>query len=207
MAVLASKSEPLCKICKHEKRAEIDAILELRSNLTRGDDLPNGKKGPLLWNMEKVLAQLAEWELPNPTEENVKTHWRKHCTVVKTEQIEAAQHAVLVKLDDLRAGGKHADPDEVLRLIITIYTEELYEKLARGEKSGIPGDLMMKAQQELTRRAHSETQNELLTMFGQGMSEAFKAIQAGPRQAQIEQADDVIDQEPVEEAVTEDVAA
>jgi hypothetical protein len=193
VAVLAVKNEPLCKICKSDKRADIDAILELRSLLTRGPNLPNGKKGPFLWNLEKVLKQLGEWGIPNPTEENVKTHWRKHCEVIKGEAVEAAQHAALVKIEELRAGGKHADPDEVLRTIVTLYNEELLERIARGEKSGIPGDLMMKAQQELTKRAHSETQNELLSLFGKGMSAAVKVIQDGPRAVpQIE--------EPVEDA-------
>ncbi len=197
MAVLASKSEPLCKLCKHPKRAEIDAILELRSNYTRGDDLPDGKKGPLLWTAEKVIEQLVEWGVHNPHIGNLKVHWKRHCTVVSEQSIIQAQSATLVKLDELRSGGRHADPDEVLRLIITVFNEELLEKIARGDRSGVTGDLAMKAQAELTKRQHSETQNELLTLFGQATASAIKAI-ADPRAVRQIEGAEVIDAEYVE---------
>ncbi|MBA2726532.1 MAG: hypothetical protein H0U53_11120 [Actinobacteria bacterium] len=177
MSVLAIKSEPLCKLCKHEQRAEIDAILELRSALTRGSDTPEGKKGALVWPLPKVLVQLAEWGVVNPTDENVKIHWRKHCEVVREGVVAKAQATALDLVKRLQGGGRHADPDEVLRLVISVYNEELIARIARGETVNIPGDLMMKAQAELTKRSHSETQNDLLTMFGRGMNEVGQGLQ------------------------------
>lgn len=200
MAVFASKTEPKCKLCRSDKRPEIDTILELRSDLTRGPDTADGKKGELLWTAAKVLAQLAEWGIVNPTEENIKTHWKKHCSRVRSDVLEAAQNATLVKIEELRNGGQHADVDDNLRLVGTLWREQIMARIARGEEVQISHQDMLKAAAELTRRAHSETQHELLTEFVGGMGRAMEAIAGGhPAVKQIEGAE-VIEGELVEDA-------
>lgn len=200
MAVRATKTEPKCKLCRHEKRDEIDAILELRSKLTRD---PVTKE--LIWTAPKVLAQLAEWGVENPTEENIKTHWKRHCEVVSEESAAADDAAALEAFKKLLTGeAGHADADEMLRLVVSIWGAKVAEQIARGEVPNITTEQMLKAQAELTRRSTSETQHQLLTMFAQGMTQAAQL--KGGEQVQLEAGDDVIEQaedadfEPVEEA-------
>jgi hypothetical protein len=190
VAVLATKTEPKCKLCRSDKRGEIDVILELRSDLTRGPDTEDGKKGELLWPLPKVLEQLGAWGIVNPTEENVKNHWKKHCARIRTEAVEAAQTAALAKIEELREGGQHADTDDNLRLVGTIWREQLMARIARGEEVVISTQDMLKAAAELTRRSASETQHELLSEFVGGMAAAAKAIAGGhPAVRQIEGAE------------------
>lgn len=175
MSVIAIKTEPKCKLCRHEKRAEIDAILELRSNLTRGPETEDGKKGELLWPLSRVLEQLAEWEVPNPTEENVKGHWRKHCQVTTSKAVAEAQEVSDEEIERILAGGAHADVDDSLRLVVSLWQAQVRQRAARGEAINISTQDMMKAAAELTRRQHNETQAELMSTFTQGLGLALGA--------------------------------
>lgn len=189
MAVRAIKTEPKCKLCRHPQRTEIDGLLELRSNLTRD---PVTRK--LIWTSPIVLAQLGEWGVENPTEENIKLHWKKHCEKVSGESVEEDNEAALAAIKNLQDGGVHADTDENLRMVGSVWRAQFDAKIAKGEIPAVSTEHMLKAAAELTRRASSETQHQLLTMFAEGMT-----IAAGKQPKQIEGAE-VIDVEAVEEA-------
>lgn len=189
MAVLATKTEPKCKLCKHPDRAAIDALLERRSNRERGDD------GQLLFTLDVVLATLADWGVENPNEENVKNHWRKHCEIVKGETALAAQSAALAAADELAQGGSHVDVDDTLRSIVTLGRASLVERIARGENP-ITVDHILKAADALTRRSHNEAQREVLDALAGGIGKAL----AGAVQPKLLNDGEVIDVEVIEEA-------
>lgn len=199
MAVQVLKTEPKCKLCVHPRRAEIDELLELRSNLTRD---PVSKQ--LIWTASAVIQQLAEWEVVNPTEENLKVHWKKHCAKVSAESVVGATNAGLELYEKLKSGeAQHADPDENLRLINSLWRAQMEEAMARGEVPKVPHDVMLKAIAEQTRRSSSETQHELLTMFVGSIGQGIKTI----AEAQPKQQGELIEAVEVAEfTVTEDAA-
>lgn len=161
MAVLAIKSEQKCKLCRHDKRAEIDALLELRSNRTRGED------GQLKYTLDVVLKTLAEWGVDNPTEENCKTHYRKHCEVVSAEVIEAETKAVEEAIQRV-LDGEVIDPDQALDFVVAGAIAKAKERLARGENPFTP-DHLLKAIDAKTRRSHNEAQREVLGALAGGI--------------------------------------
>ena len=170
MAVLASRSEPRCKLCQHPRRAEIDALLERRSNKEK-DEAGNRI------NLEYVLRTFGEWGVQNPNEDNIKIHWRKHCERIQSEALEAVQHAALQKLEEMERDGVVIDINRDLDWLWAIGLAEIRERIARGEKSGITPDLLMKIAGEKTRRQHNETQDELLRALAGGIAGALAANQ------------------------------
>ena len=70
MGVAVVKTERRCKFCSHPRRADIDAELDLRSQLNGKPD-ENG----VVHNLEYVLAKFAEWGVENPKAEKIKSHW------------------------------------------------------------------------------------------------------------------------------------
>jgi hypothetical protein len=174
MAVLPIKHEPKCKLCSHDRRPDIDAILELRSNLGVDD-------GGNRVNLVYVLERFAEWGVVNPTADNVKNHWRKHCQVINSEAMEAAQSAALVELERMDREGVHVDVNRDLDWMWGIGLAEIRGRVARGEKSGITPDMLMKVAAEKTRRQHNESQDELLKALTGGVAEAFTQLGRGPK--------------------------
>lgn len=168
MAVLASRSESKCKLCQHPQRADIDALLERRSN-KESDEAGNRI------NATYVLRTLGEWGVTNPTEDNIKIHWRRHCEKIQSETLEAVQHAALQKLEEMERDGVHIDVNQDLDWLWAIGLAEIRERIARGEKSGITPDLLMKVAAEKTRRQHNESQDELLRALTGGIAGALAA--------------------------------
>lgn len=167
--VVATKSEPKCKLCRHPQRAEIDHLLELRAARTRGPD------GQLAYPLSVVLAKLEEWGVENPNEDNVKNHWRKHCEVVD----ETRGTEVAVQVDDTRdemlaiLDAADATVDGGLRAVWDVGMQRLRRKILRGEDPGVTTDHMLKAAAELTKRSHNEAQHELMTALTGGIAQAL----------------------------------
>lgn len=166
MAVLAKLSMPACKLCKHPKRPEIDALLELRSKHTRGPD------GKLTHTIDVVLRTLGEWGVENPTLDNIKNHWRKHCEVVEgtaaeehASQLEGANAEMLEILD-----AADDSVDGYLRSLIGVSKHRLRRRLLRNEDPGVTVDHALKASAELTKRSHNEAQHELMTALAGGIA-------------------------------------
>lgn len=168
-------------------RADIDALLEARSKREKDGD------GRTV-NISYVQEKLTEWGVNNPTVENVKIHWQKHCEVVTEAVIEASQAAAAKKIEELREGGTHVDIDGNLRWMVTVGRAEMEERIAAGGSSGITPDHVLKATAELTKRQHNEAQHDLLQAIGGGIA---AALEAKREPKQIEGAE-VIDAVPVE---------
>lgn len=194
MAVLPTKTVPACKICKSEHRADIEALLERRSKREKDDD------GNLI-NGEYVLEKMREWGVPNPTTDNIKSHWRPgtdsgHCEVVTERDANAVADAVSANnqemLDILDASDGSVDGD--LRAIFKVGMRRIRGRIVQGGDPGVSVDHALKASAELTKRRDSETKHQLLAALGAGMQTALEQRKA-PKQ--IEGAE-VIEAEAVE---------
>lgn len=170
MAVLPIKTEPKCKICVSEHRAEIDALLERRSNHE------SDSAGTRI-NAAYVLARMAEWGLRNPTEDNIKNHWRKHCEVVsgaEKEEVDAALSELNAEmLSVLDASDGTVDGD--LRAIFKLGMKRVRGRILRGEDPGVSIDHALKASAELTKRQDNEAKHELLSALTGGIVQSLDA--------------------------------
>jgi len=184
MAVLALKTEPKCKLCTHPARAEIDALIERRSNRETMED------GTRV-NIEYIIAEFEKMGVVNPTGDNVKNHWLKHCSRTSETTVVATQKAASEALIKILSGEVTVDVNRDLDRLWAIGLAEIEARIATGERSGITPDVLLRVAQEKTRRAHNETQSELLNMLGTGLAAAFK-----PAAKQIEEA--TIDAEIIE---------
>jgi hypothetical protein len=170
--VTAIKTEIRCKLCKSSKRAEIDAILEKRS---KGESDADGQR----YNIEHVLKLLAELGIENPTPDNVKVHWRKHCELIDEQasvEIEKRHRDTIDKFES----GERVTADEVLDFIIFHGSADLKAKLEETGKAGITVDQVLKAVDAKTRRKHDESANLLLQAAAGGISLAFQRAMAPP---------------------------
>lgn len=189
MAVLHVKVEPRCKLCRHSRKEDINALLEQRS-LRRADEDGNRV------NLKYVLARFAEWGVENPTAENVKVHVQKHIEFVEDSVQVQALAAGQAKAKALaRNAASHVDVDENLRWIVSVGRAEIEERISQGQRSGITTDHILKATSELTRRAHNEAQHELLGALVGGIGHA---LSEGKQVKELPDAE-VIEIEPVEE--------
>lgn len=181
MAVIAIESQQRCKLCKHAERTAIDALLERRSKLESDGD---GKR----INLEYVLARFAEWGVENPTGENVKNHWKKHCEVVSEEEAEARVDAAADAIQQILADpDAPIDVEGSLRRIIALGMAELEQRVKSGLRTGVTIDHIMKASDALARRGQNEAQAELLKAIGGGVADVFaKALNPTPPVAVIE---------------------
>lgn len=190
MAVLATKTEPKCKLCSHPNRPEIDVLLEKRS---KGETDDKGRR----FNGEYVLEILATWGVKNPTLENIKTHFGKHCEVVSATTAEEAEKA----LSDLNQGmlavldESDGSVDSDLRAIFKLGLMQIRGRVLRGESPGVTVDHSMKAAAELTKRQHNEAGRELLGALVGGIASAI----AKPKEPKQIGRAEVIDAEAVEE--------
>lgn len=189
MAVLPIKTEPKCKLCRSPHRADIDALIERRSN-RESDEAGNRI------NLEYVCARLSEWGIVNPNEENIKNHWRKHCEVVsgtEKEEFEAALSELNQEmLDVMDASDGTIDGD--LRVIFKLGMKRIRGRILRGEDPGVSVEHALKASAELTKRQDNEAKQELLAALTGGI---VHALAPAPTPKQIEGAE-VIDVEAVE---------
>lgn len=169
MAVIALITERRCKLCSHESRDAIDALLEIRSN--RGTD-----DAGVVVNLDYVLNQLRLWGVENPTRENISVHWRKHCQVVKGdvgEVIASAQGNAVADLLAILDSEEYSDNmDGQLERLWDLGFAEIRRRIASGQTSGITVDQLRWVAGERTRRAHNETQGDLLRWIGLGIADA-----------------------------------
>lgn len=191
MAVLALKTEPRCKICRSAHREEIDALLERRSKLESDAD---GKR----INLQYVLARLTELGVPNPNEENIKSHWgrQKHSFIIS----EAEEKEQATALDDLKSemlatlDASDGTVDGDLRAIFKLGMHRIRGRIMRGEDPGVSVEHALKASAELTKRRDNEVKQELLGALTAGI---VKSIAPASPPKQIEGAE-VIEGEAVE---------
>jgi hypothetical protein len=171
--VVILKNEPKCKICSSDFRTDIDDLLLLRSK--RQHDADGNRV-----NEQYVLEKCAFYGIRNPTLDNIRNHWKLHCSVESTEVIEAAAGAQLKALEEVMAGGEHANLDEALRTIVSLGVAGFKEKVAKGQNP-ITVDHVLKAAAELTRRSHNEAQEDLLSSLVGGIGAALSQAKA-PKQ-------------------------
>jgi len=187
VAVLAVKTEPKCKICTSPAREEIDLVIERRSNREAGI------------NLDYVLKFMEGCGLPNPVADNVTNHWKKHCVKTNSEGVAKAQEVAAVALSAIAAGkGDPLRVDDVLDRTIAIGMAEIEARLAAGKASGISPDIILRAVQEKTRRAHNETQSDLLAALGGGIAAALGQAAADKTYVKRIAPAEVVDAEAVE---------
>lgn len=162
MAVRQIKSNPRCKLCATQYRAEIDALLEMRS---LGQETEQGERVTL----DFVLSAAAAWGVSNPTKDNVTGHFKNHCQMVDDDVVDLINAEQSQALALLEAGDK-VDPDVALDRIVALGMAEIEAKVKSGQKTGIPPDLVLKAIQVKTQRKSSEAQSTLLQALGQGIA-------------------------------------
>jgi hypothetical protein len=187
VAVIAAKTEPRCKLCRHPERAAIDALLEVRSN--RGKDADGN-----VVNLDYVLAKLAELGVENPTEENCKTHWKRHCEVVTQREVER-QEEVFAEAIERFNGGERVDPDELLEFVIFHGKLDAESRLLQSGTAGITIDQALKAVDGKTKRKHNEAQTAILGALGEGLSRVFAV--AGPDRPALAAGEEPIDVDEV----------
>jgi hypothetical protein len=170
MPVVAAKTELRCKLCRHERRAEIDELLLRRSRREQDDEGRN-------INLGYVLGRLGEWGVENPTEENVKVHFRRHCEVISENEL--AEQAKLEAELDAEIGEEarrlaeeyegRDDADSYLELVRRIGQLRLLAELRRGGVPSVTVDQARAVVDAQTRRKHNERVNTLLELQGLAM--------------------------------------
>lgn len=195
MAVLPLKDEPKCKLCRSGHRTRIDELLEIRSN--RGD--LDGVKV----NQDYVLAELGKMGVVNPTGDNIRIHWAKHCRVIEDEIVEQAQAGLMIRLHDMAVNGVTVDINKDLDKLWAIGMAEMEERIARGGMSGITPEMLMKIAAEKTRRSHNETQDKLMSVLAGGIAHAITGSKQVMLPTRIDDAE-VIELEPIGEDLDHD---
>lgn len=172
------RTEPKCKLCRNEQRDRIDALLLSRS---QGAHDVDGRRV----NIDYVKEKLAEWGVPNPTDENVKVHWRKHCEVISDEVFEAAEAATSTALAAIAAldGEELTDADAAVNRVIAVGRAQLEARVAAGDANLVSVDQMMKAVEVKTRRKADEGVNNLLTQLGAGVASVM--VKQAEKQAEL----------------------
>jgi hypothetical protein len=168
MAVLIVKHEPKCKLCRHERASDIDALIERRSNLETDE---SGQR----INLAYVLRVLGEWGIENPTEENIKGHWRKHRKKVTDEVAAAEQSATDEAVAAIWEGvsDEPADVEAALDRMMNLGMAQIEARVARGENPGIPPDLVVRIAAEKTKRRQNEATRDLLSVMAGGIAMAL----------------------------------
>lgn len=176
MAVLAIKTEPKCKLCKSAVRPQIDALLEKRSR--REEDAGGNRI-----NEEYVLTTLAEWGVENPTAENIKNHWKKHCEVVDgsliedADRVKAEQADARIKVVDRVLGADWREvtpsPEQILELERALFPFDVEVRILSGQPLGITFDTVHRGIDSSTRRRQEENTGKLIGALGQGIAAAL----------------------------------
>jgi hypothetical protein len=174
--VQAIKSEARCKLCKNPARAEIDQLLLKRSLRER-----NESGEPI--NLAYVLRALAhDYSVANPTEENVKGHWKNHCRTVSEQDAEAQEADFEEQYEKyLRGEFEFEDVDDGLRFLWSMYVREQKQKAAKGESLGLTHDHGIKFADSMTKRKSAEATQELLGALGGAIAaSAQRQIEGAP---------------------------
>lgn len=195
MPVIASKTEGRCKLCQSPHRSRIDELLYKRS---RREQDAHGQQV----NEQYVIRQLREWGVPNPTPDNLKVHWRKHCEVVASEELDVRQEAADAVTLAIRAGDQSVivGPDEALDWIVTQGMAEARARVALDGKAGITVDQTLKAIDSQTKRRSNEAQRDALDALGRGLGAVFGAVARGVARESLAPVEEPLELEAVEEA-------
>jgi hypothetical protein len=183
--VQAIKSEARCKLCKNAHRAEIDQLLLRRSLREK-----NESGEPI--NLAYVLDALArDYSVENPTEENVKVHWRKHCATVSEQDAEVQEAQFRERYEAYSRGEfEFEDVDEGLRFLWSCYVRDQKAKAARGEPLGLTHDHAVKLADSMTKRKSAEATQELLGALGGAIAASAQKAMGGGAPALPEAAED-----------------
>lgn len=210
MAVLQIKTEARCKICSHPRRADIEVLLEHRSNRESIDE--QGivvTDGGTKVTADYVLAKLKEWDLKNPTRDNIVLHWKKHCSLIDEAQamhldelqasVAAEKQKIFVRILGQDRRNKTPTVDEVLEVNRAIYIYEQEERARLGLPSGLTHDHFHKGADTTTKRKQEDAMSAFLGSLGEGLG---KALVQGPQQKELPAGEEVVVEE-VEEAQVE----
>jgi hypothetical protein len=169
LVAIAIKTGPKCKICQNSHRPEIDELLALRSQ----------RLGP---GTPAILAQCAEWGVPSPKEENLKTHLRNHVQLVDAGEAEAqAQDIDELFNRELGPGwqARPIDKDKYLDLLRTLSALELYRRAKAGKELGVTVDHALKATGESTKRKSDEKDEGFLASLAAGITHSNQTDSEG----------------------------
>lgn len=174
----AIKNEPKCKLCRHEAREHIDQLLLARSMRER--DPATGQ--PI--NLQFVLDALAGLGVENPTEENCKTHFRKHVEVIDAEAAEAMDAAVAELYAELIAEM----PDEITPANAAEWIGKAYfvrekARLKAGEAPSVTTDQVLAAMKVIQSEKSDQATRQLIGGVAVAIGGAMKSLAAGGRQA------------------------
>ena len=199
MPVIVVKTAPRCKLCQHEKRSDIDAELELRSNLAGKPD-----EAGVTHNIEYVLAKFRDWGVQNPTMDNVKNHWgneKKHSYAASVEEaaVRSMQEDELTE-QQLQIVKRLLPewPEQILELQRALFPFTVIQNIKAGKPLGITWDQVDRGINTATRRNSEEQAASLIGSLAGAIEEsartAGKAVDAALGKGE----DDVIEAEIIE---------
>lgn len=173
------RDAPRCKMCRHPRAAEINALLARTKS--DGDDK---------LSIDEALAAIAELGVQNPTRDNLKSHfWGKtpHVEIVQdaeVEQVEAdlAEAERRAKERMRNAPVQRADvADAIIDLELAVYYEYRLLLKERGDIEPLTADQIRGLIGEKTKRKHSDSQDKLMDALAGGIGQVFeKALSGGP---------------------------
>lgn len=193
MPVLATKTELRCKLCAHPRRPEIDALLERRSKRERDEDGNN-------INVDYVRGRLREMGVPNPTAENIKVHWKKHCEVITSRELDVRQEAAIETVEKAKRGELEVSADEFLDFVIAQGFAEAEARILLDGRAGVTIDQALKAVEAKTRRRQEEAQADLLRSLGGGIQRVFGVVEDAARKGLDAPKAEIVEGEAIEEA-------
>jgi hypothetical protein len=175
VVAVAIKTELKCKICRHADRPLIDALL-LKRSLRQKDDDGN----PV--NLRYVLDAMLDLGVENPTEENIKGHWKNHVELRDAEVVDKQTENRKGALDR----GDPVDVDAILDKVIRAGESDLDTLYEETGKANVTVDQMLKAAQIKSSRKQDEKVQQLLGGAVAAIGGAFKALAAPKEPKQIE---------------------
>jgi len=211
MPVITVKTVSRCKLCSSPHRAEIDAELEIRSNLNGKPD-ENG----VVHNIEYVLKKFEQdFGVENPSARNVQNHWgnaSRHSYPASREE------AIAASLEDDKLTTEQLDivkrilpdwpaqtptPEQILELQRALFPFAVIQNIKSGKPLGITWDQVDRGINTATRRNSEEQAASLIGSLAGAIEEsartAGKAVDAvlkGDEQEVIEA--EVVEHEPKE---------
>lgn len=165
---IPSKNEPKCKFCRHEHREQIDQLLLARSMHQK--DPATGAR----INLQYVLDALTGLGVENPTEENCKTHWRRHVEVVDAAAADEMNAAVEEMYGELIAAAPtHLSASNVAEWQIKLWMAKELARLRSGEGPSVTTDQSQTAQKILQAEKSNEETRQLLGGVAGALSQVF----------------------------------
>ena len=167
MPILALTTEPKCKLCRHPERPAIDELIGRRSAREKGV------------NLQYVLERMRELGVVNPTEENIKTHLKKHCEVVSEQQEQELAQVAASLEEEARALGARfdlegaANADSLPDRVIALYDLHMRSELRQGRVPKVTPDQVRAFIDTKTRRRHNERLTDLLDLHAHALTGAI----------------------------------